>query len=187
MVPGAQTRKLRQRSETPETRDSLPLEPGKVENNSRPDSPPPEQTGRVSDALRLPFRTGMRASMNANHIEGHGDDTFPFWQISPREATARRRSAEKSLISSTWTRVGPWLFFICLWMSSLLALWMSRGLLALFLSGQLFSAGSWLFRSFAKKARPLCFVLTGARQFPEFGSDNSMAGQRPTGPFRSLQ
>jgi hypothetical protein len=53
-----------------------------------------------------------------------------------------------------WARIGPWIFYISLWISSLVAVFLSRGWLALFMSGQALSACKWLLRNLAKKTAP---------------------------------
>jgi len=97
--------------------------------------------------------------MKASHIDGRGGDAaLPTCWMFEQNAQAKQHRVPKSLVASTWAHMTPWFFFICLGTSSFLALWMSRGWIALFMSGQLFSAGSWLFRAFTGKMRPLSFA-----------------------------
>ena len=97
--------------------------------------------------------------MNMSHIEGFSDHgVSPASCKMQRESNAPRNSVRLARTSLSWSRVTPWLFLVGLWGSSLFALWMSRGSLALLLSGQLFSAGNWLCETFSAKREPLCFA-----------------------------
>ena len=52
-------------------------------------------------------------------------------------------------------QLGPRLLCIGLWLSSALAILMSHGLLALFMSGQALAAGDWLFKNLVRTTRRL--------------------------------
>jgi hypothetical protein len=55
--------------------------------------------------------------------------------------------------SGTTALIMNWFFCVSLWLSLLLALWMSRGWIGLFFSGQLLSAGTRLVKSLARKTQ----------------------------------
>jgi hypothetical protein len=90
----------------------------------------------------------------------------PIGQCTSEAAAPRRRKSWRNADSKTRHALGtilgcrnrievmPWFFCISLWLSSLLALSMSRGWIALFFSGQMFSSGQWLFKSLVRRTWP---------------------------------
>lgn len=92
----------------------------------------------------------MRASeMNGRAIGA----AFPSCWIFVQNVNSKPRNILDAVLRSRG-RLTPWFFYISLWLSSLLAIWMSRGWIALFLSGQVFSAGNWLLKNLARKTLP---------------------------------
>lgn len=93
--------------------------------------------------------------MNAGQIDGcAGVTVVPFHRKpSPNVDWKARNAFRPAPASRTNARIASYLFFIGLTLSSLLALSMSYGWIALFLSGQVFSSGSWLYKSLIRKIR----------------------------------
>ena len=94
--------------------------------------------------------------MNANQYYGRLDITrFPVWWASLVNADFRLRKVQNlpaAFISSvSRLRMLSWFFCVTVWVSSLAAIWMSRGLIGLFVSGQVLSAGACLFKDLAKR------------------------------------
>jgi hypothetical protein len=52
-------------------------------------------------------------------------------------------------------RMANWFFCLTVWLSSLAAIWMSRGWIGLFVSGQVLSAGAFLFKGLGRRP-PSC-------------------------------
>src|SRR5579863_844058 len=125
-------------------------------------SPPPEQTGFAPKARPIcQFHGGISTRMNVVHIEGRSENAFSFCPKAPQN-TKRQSADPTSPLPSVLFRMMPWFFSISLGISSLLALWTTHGLMALFLSGQFLSAGSWVFRVIAGKTIQPCFAQATA-------------------------
>jgi hypothetical protein len=92
--------------------------------------------------------------MSARQFDASTNEVaVPFsWTVLQEEPAKPDRVPAAFAIS--FARLLPWLFCASLWLSSLAALWMTRGWIALFLSGQIFSAVHWLLKNLARKTRP---------------------------------
>lgn len=123
---------------------------------SKKQSPPraggARSTGQASFANVV---EGFRIAMKANQINGAAPiASFPSRQTSFLSADWRLhdlRSAAESVLSS-YKRISMMslLFSIGIWLSSLAALWMSRGWIGLLMSGQLLSTAAGLCRGLPK-------------------------------------
>ena len=94
--------------------------------------------------------------MNANQYYGFLDlARFPARWASLVNADLRLRKVHNlpaAFISSvSRLRMLSWFFCVTVWVSSLGAIWMSRGWIGLFVSGQVLSAGTCLFKDLARR------------------------------------
>jgi hypothetical protein len=94
--------------------------------------------------------------MNASQINAQANVAaypIPWTSLLNRGLRPRRsRSLFATAIGGcNGPRMMRWLFCVSLWISSLLAIWITRGWIGLFLSGQVLSAGAFLFNGMAKK------------------------------------
>jgi hypothetical protein len=108
----------------------------------------------VRSACRSELLTteGIEESMNARPIDQCTDECalWPRLLCAQQIDSPRQRAIPASVTKS---RIWPWIFGFSLWFSSVLAIWMSRGWLALLMSGQLLSVSGWLFRNLARKTQ----------------------------------
>jgi hypothetical protein len=78
--------------------------------------------------------------------------TASFRWMSSQTVYSKTRHAFGAILGCyNRMQVMPWFFCISLWLSSLLALSMSRGWIALFFSGQMVSSAQWLFKSLVRR------------------------------------
>lgn len=80
---------------------------------------------------------------------------WPVGWVSQLNADGRVLNLRRAAVTvlPSWFRMRGTSCFFCVgvWLSSLVAIWMSRGWVGLFLSGQVLSAGAWLFEGMAKR------------------------------------
>jgi hypothetical protein len=90
--------------------------------------------------------------MNGNQIYRHLDAArVPAWWEYLVNADWRLRNLQEPPAAAIALlgrlRMMSWFFCLTVWLSSLAAIWMSRGWIGLFVSGHLLSAGASLFKS----------------------------------------
>jgi len=105
------------------------------------------------------------------------NDTFARLPLFPRGAWApaalqvRRdsfRHSTERLCAFRNSRMATWLsngfFCVSLWISLLIAIWLCRGWVGLFFSGQILSAATYVFQRLARKTQNAFSLSKGARQ-----------------------
>jgi|SRR5579872_2892982 len=109
--------------------------------------------------------------MNASQIDAQAYVAacpFPSRSLLSRDLRTRRLRVLFLAAASycNRSRMMRGLFCVSLWISSLLAIWMTRGWIGLFFSGQVLSAGAFLLKGAAKKISAGSSPRIGAtRQF----------------------
>ena len=124
---------------------------------SRRPSFPPERTERARrGVLRLspPLKETV---MKARRIDARAEvAAYPIGWTPMLNAGLELRSVRAGFAAMIrfceGSRIMGWAFCVSLWVSSLLAIWMTRGWIGLFLSGHVLSAGTCLLKGLAKRA-----------------------------------